>query len=113
MTPLLCRPNDLLYFRVPPLAEPLPSLQFQSLLGFSLADLGMLGYDFRASFPLIEEHPRLIAARETFDVPAPQPVEVTIERKPPFPRVQFLSELECDILKERFELRLRAENPVC
>ena len=99
MTTRLCRPDDLPDFSDPPLVETVLSLQFQSLQEFSVVHLGMLWNEFRASFPLIEEHAPLIAARETFEAPSPRPVEVTFERKPPFPRVWFLNESETELIQ--------------
>ena len=99
MTTRLLRPDDLPDFRNPPLVETVLSLQFQPLRGFKSVHVGLLWHQFRDTFPLIEEHPPLNVARETFGVPAPGQVEVTIEEKPPLPRVWFLNASETELIQ--------------
>ena len=98
MTRLL-RPEDLPDFQSPPLVETVLSLQFQPLQGFRSVHVGLLWQQFRDTFPLIEEHLPLSVACETFDVPSPGQVEVTIEEKPPLPRVCFLNESETELIQ--------------
>ena len=93
------RPEDLPDFRNPPLVETVLSLQFQPLRRFSLVHVGLLWHQFRDTFPLVEEHPPLSAVRETFGVPSPRHVEVTIEEKPPLPRVWFLNASETELIQ--------------
>ena len=99
MTTRLHRPDDLPDFGDPPLVETALSLQFESLPAFRLVHVGMLWNQFRTSFPRIEEHPPLVAARETFGVPSPLSVEVTIEGTPPLPRVWFLNESGTELIQ--------------
>ena len=99
MTTRLYRPEDLPEFRDPPLVETALSLQFQPLQGFSLVHVGLLWHKFRHTFPVIEEHAPLSAIGETFGVPSPRQVEVTIEGEPPLPRVWFLNESETELIQ--------------
>lgn len=99
MTTRLFRPEDLPEFRDPPLVETVLSLQFQPLQGFSSVHVGLLWHKFRHTFPLIEEHTPLSAARETLDVPSPEQVEVTTEAGPPLPRVCFLNESRTELIQ--------------
>ena len=99
MTTRLLRPEDLPDFRDPPLVETILSLQFQPLPEFSLVHVGLLWHQFRNAFPLIEEHAPLNAVRETFGVPSPGQVEVTIEGKPPLPRVWLVNESETELIQ--------------
>lgn len=99
MTASLHRPDGLPDFGDPPLVETALSLQFESLQAFSLVHVGMLWNEFRTSFPRVEEHPPLGGARETFRVPSPASVGVTIERKPPLPRVWFLNESRSQLIQ--------------
>lgn len=75
------------------------SLQYQPLPGLSLAHVGVLWHRFRNTFPLVEEREPLGAARETFEAPSPRPEEVTIEGKPPLPRVCFLNESKTELIQ--------------
>ncbi len=95
----LPRPEDLPDFRDPPLVETVLSLQFRQLQGFSLVHLGMLWHQFRDAFPLIEEHPPLPSAHESFGMPSPAQMEVTIERKPPLPRLWLVNESETELIQ--------------
>ena len=99
MTTRLLRLEDLPDFRNPPLVETVLSLQFQPLRGFKSVHVGLLWHQFRDTFPLIEEHPPLDVFHETFGVPPPGQVEVTIEEKPPLPRVWFLDESETKLIQ--------------
>ena len=99
MTTRPLRPEGLPDFQDPPLVETVLSLQFQPVQGFSLVHVGLLWQQFRDTFPRIEEHPPLPAARETFGVPSQGRMEVTIEGKPPLPRVWFLNESETELIQ--------------
>lgn len=99
MTTCLHRPEDLPDYQDPPLVETVLSIQFRPLQGFSLVHVGPLWHQFRDTFPLIEEYPPLEAARETFGQPAPTRMEVTIEEKPPLPRVWFLNESKTELIQ--------------
>lgn len=99
MTTRLLRPEDLPDFQNPPLVETVLSLQFQPLPRLKSVHVGLLWHQFRDTFPLIEEHPPLNVVLETFGVPAPGQVEVTIEEKPPLPRVWFLNESETELIQ--------------
>jgi len=93
------RPEDLPDFRKPPLAETVLSLQFEPLNGLTAAHLGVLWERFRDRLPFIEEHPPLQAVRETFAPPSPPRVVVTVEQKPPAPRLWFLNEAKSELIQ--------------
>ena len=99
MTTRLPRPDGLPNFQDPPLVETVLSLQCEPLHGFSLVHVGLLWQHYRDAFPLIEEHPPLPEARETFVAPAQGQMEVTIERKPPVPRAWFLNALKTELIQ--------------
>lgn len=92
------RPKDLPDFRKPPIAETVLSLQFESISGLTSPHLGVLWERFRQQLPLIEEHPRLPPVFEKFD-PFPTQVEVTIEEKPPLPRVWFVNDTKTELIQ--------------
>ncbi len=94
MTTRVHRPEDLPDFRYPPLVETVLSLQFKPLERFSLVHVGLLWHQFRSKFPLIEEHSPLPVARESFEAASHGQIEVSIEERPPVPRVWFLNESE-------------------
>ena len=93
------RPLDLPDFGKPPLAEVVLSLQFESLLKLTTAHVGLLWRRYRDRLPLIEEHPPLAPAFESFDPPAPPRVEVAFEDKPPAPRVWFVNEAKTELVQ--------------
>jgi len=93
------RPKDLPDFRKPPIAETVLSLQFEPIPGLASAHLGLLWERFRQELPLIEEHPPLPPVFETFDIPLPAQLEVTIEEKPPVPRVWFVNETKTELIQ--------------
>jgi len=49
--------------------------------------------------PSIEEHPPLSAVLENFDPPSPAQVEVTIEERPPIPRVWILNDAKTELIQ--------------
>ena len=65
------RPADLPEFRDPPLTEVVLGAQFDVIPGFLTPHIGIVWERFRDDFPLVEEHPPLPPAFETFG-PAPQ-----------------------------------------
>lgn len=93
------RPENLPSFRRPPLTETVLGLQFEPLAGLSTAHMGLLWQRFRSQLPLIEEHPPLPPAVEKFEPPPPAQVEVSIEEKPPAPRVWFLNESKSELVQ--------------
>lgn len=94
------RPEDLPDFRNPPLTETVLSLQFQPIDGLTGSHVGLLWQRFRQRLPLVEEHPPLQPVIETFDLPSPKArINVTIEEKPPLPRVWFLNEGRTELIQ--------------
>jgi uncharacterized protein (TIGR04255 family) len=93
------RPEDLPDFRKPPLAETVLSLQFESIAGLTTAHIGLLWQRFRDRFPLIEEQPPLSPILEKFGPPSPAQVEVTVEEKPPVPRLWFLNQDKTELIQ--------------
>lgn len=95
----MSRPKDLPDFRKPPVAETVLSLQFEPIPGLTSAHLGVLWTRFRQELPLIEEHPQLPPVFEKFEPPSPAQIEVTIEEKPPLPRVWFVNETKTELIQ--------------
>lgn len=93
------RPKDLPDFRQPPLAETVLSIQFAAIAGLTTAHLGLLWQQFRERFPLIEEQPALPPAVEKFGPPSQGEVEVTVEEKPPVPRLWFLDPDKTELIQ--------------
>ena len=93
------RPPDLPDFAKPPVAEVVLSLQFSSLSSLTTAHVGLLWRSFRDRLPLIEEHPPLASALESFAPPSPPRVEVAFEDKPPVPRVWFVNEEKTELVQ--------------
>jgi len=93
------RPADLPDFRKPPVAETVLSLQFEPPGGLTAAHLGLLWQRFRQQLPLVEEHPPLPPVFEKFEAPSPAQVEVTIEEKPPVPRLWFLNPPKTELIQ--------------
>ncbi len=81
------------------MAEVVLSLQFSSLPSLTTAHVGLLWRRFRDRLPLIEEHPPLASALESFAPPAPPRVEVAFEDKPPVPRVWFVNEEKTELVQ--------------
>ena len=92
-------PKDLPDFRTPPVAETVLSLQFEPISGLTSPHLGVLWARFRQELPLIEEHPQLPPVFEKFEPPSPAQVEVTIEEKPPLPRVWFVNDTKTELIQ--------------
>jgi uncharacterized protein (TIGR04255 family) len=99
MSTVLGRPEDLPDFRKPPLAETVLSLQFEPISGLTTAHLGLLWLRFREQLPFIEEQPPLPPVVEKFGPPAPAQVEVTVEEKPPVPRLWFLNQDKTELIQ--------------
>ena len=95
----MSRPKDLPDFRKPPVAETVLSLQFEPISGLTSPHLGLLWAKFRQQLPLIEEHPPLPPILENFAPPSPAQMEVTIEEKPPLPRVWFVNETKTELIQ--------------
>lgn len=93
------RPEDLPDFRRPPLAETVLSLQFEPIAGLTTVHLGLLWQRFRERLPLIEEQSPLPPVVEKFGPPAPAQVEVTVEEKPPVPRLWFLNQDKTELIQ--------------
>ena len=93
------RPEDVPDFRKPPLAETVLSLQFEPVSGLTTAHVGVLWERFREQLPLIEEHPPLPPVFEKFGPPSGAQVEVTVEEKPPAPRVCFLNPEKTELIQ--------------
>jgi uncharacterized protein (TIGR04255 family) len=95
----MSRPRDLPDFLKPPVVETALSLQFEPISGLASPHLGVLWARLRSEFPLIEEHAPLPPVFEKFDQPSPMEVEVTIEEKPPSPRVWFLDDAKTELIQ--------------
>ncbi len=95
----MSRPKDLPDFRKPPVAETVLSLQFEPIAGLTTAHVGVLWQRFRQQLPLIEEHPPLPPVFEKFEPASPAQLEVTIEEKPPIPRVWFVDETKTELIQ--------------
>ena len=95
----LSRPEDLPDFGRPPVVETVLSLQFEPIRRFSAVHVGLLWQEFRKDLPLTEEHPPLPPVGEAFEKPTQSRVEVTIEEKPPLPRVWFLNESRTQLIQ--------------
>ena len=93
------RPSDLPDFAKPPVAEVVLSLQFKSLSNLTTAHVGLLWGRYRDRLPLIEEHPPLASASESFAPPTPPRVEVAFDDKPPVPRVWFVNEAKTELVQ--------------
>lgn len=93
------RPPDLPDFAKPPVAEVVLSLQFRAVSGLTTAHVGLLWQRYRHRLPLIEEHPPLTPAIESFGRPSPPRVEVAFEDKPPAPRVWFVNEAKTELVQ--------------
>jgi hypothetical protein len=93
------RPRDLPDFGDPPVVETVLSLQFEPVSRLTTAHVGVLWLRFREQLPLIEEHAPLPPVFEKFEPPSPAQVEVTIEEKPPVPRVWFLNESKSELIQ--------------
>lgn len=93
------RPEDLPDFRKPPLAETVLSLQFEPIAGLTTAHLGLLWQRFREWLPFIEEQPPLPPILEKFEPPSLAQVEVTVEEKPPVPRLWLLNQDKTELIQ--------------
>jgi len=95
----MSRPGDLPDFRNPPLVETVLSLQFEPIEGLTAAHVGLLWQRFRKDLPLIEEYAPLAPVVETFGPPSPPQAQVTIEERPPAPRLWFLNEAKSELIQ--------------
>lgn len=93
------RPPNLPDFRKPPVAETVLSLQFEPLTGLTAAHVGLLWGRFRHRLPIVEEQPPLQPVFERFGPPSPPRIEVTVEQKPPVPRLWFLNEAGTELIQ--------------
>jgi uncharacterized protein (TIGR04255 family) len=101
------RPEGLPDFDKPPLAETVLSLQLEPIAGLTTAHVGVLWQRFRDQLPLIEEQPPLAPVLEKFDPPSPAQVEVTVEEKPPVPRVWFLNRSKTELIQVQADRFIR------
>ena len=93
------RDSSLPDFDQPPVVEVVLSLQFKPLSSLTTAHLGLLWLRYRDQFSVIEEHPPLPPQFERFGPPLPPRVSVTVEDKPPTPRVWFLNEPRTELVQ--------------
>lgn len=98
-TPVSERPRDLPDFRKPPVVETVLSLQFEPIAELTTAHIGLLWQRFRGRLPLVEEHPPLPPVSEKFGPPSALQAEVTIEERPPIPRVWFLNDSKTELIQ--------------
>jgi uncharacterized protein (TIGR04255 family) len=95
------RPTDLPDFASPPIGEVSLGVQFNSLEGLLAPHLGLIWADFRASFPLLEQHPPLLPVFETFTnggTPSLIP-QLQILTSVPTPRVFFINSDRTELLQ--------------
>ncbi|MEK7408566.1 MAG: TIGR04255 family protein [Acidobacteriota bacterium] len=107
MALITARPEDPRDFRKPPLVEMVLSLQFEPVGGLTTAHVGVLWQRFREQLPLIEEHPPLPPVSEKFRPPSRTQVEVTVEEKPPVPRVWFLNPENTELIQVQADRFIR------
>lgn len=86
-------------FDRPPVAEVVLSLQFEPISSLTTAHVGLLWQRYRDRLSVIEEHPPLAPAFERFGPPAPPRVTVSVEDRPPTPRVWFLNEQKTELVQ--------------
>ena len=86
-------------FHEPPVAEVVLSLQFEPISSLTTAHIGLLWQRYRDRFSVIEEHPPLPPRFERFGPPSPPRVSVSVEDKPPAPRVWFLNEQKTELVQ--------------
>ena len=86
-------------FDRPPVVEVVLSLQFEPISSLTTAHVGLLWQRYRDRLSVIEEHPPLPSQFERFGPPSPR-VNVSIEDKPPAPRVWFLNEQKTRVVDE-------------
>jgi uncharacterized protein (TIGR04255 family) len=99
---MISRPTDLVDFDSPPVTEVVLGVQFNSLERFSSPHLGIIWSEFKEDFPIIEEHPYLPPAFETFGAPAAfmiPSVNFQIMTRPEMPRVHFLNQQKTELLQ--------------
>lgn len=79
-------------FRRPPVVELVLDVQFQSIPGLGVPQLGLLWQEFRDRFPTVEQQPPLAPMVERFGPPAPDEAQVLFEpiESLPLPRLWFL-----------------------
>jgi len=96
------RPADLVDFDSPPVTEVVLGVQFNSLERFLSPHLGVVWTEFKQEFPIIEEHPSLPPAFETFGPPAAfmiPAVNFQIMTRPDMLRVHFLNQQKTELLQ--------------
>lgn len=86
-------------FDRPPVVEVVLSLQFEPISSLTTAHVGLLWQRYRDRLSVIEEHPPLPPQFERFGPPSPPRVNVSIEDKPPAPRVWFLNEQKTELVQ--------------
>jgi uncharacterized protein (TIGR04255 family) len=75
----------------PPVVEVACSLQFDPIVGFHTAHLGMLWQVFREHYPLVQQQPPLPVLQERFDASSVG-VSFNLTQQFPVPRLWFLNE---------------------
>src|SRR6266568_4861371 len=94
------RPTDLPDYSSPPVSEVSIGVQFNSLEGLLAPHLGLIWTEFKTQFPLIEQHPPLEPAFETFGekhaVAIPMPRFLL---SIPTPRMFFINDGRTELLQ--------------
>jgi uncharacterized protein (TIGR04255 family) len=83
--------NDLPEFDAPPLDEVALSVQFQTIPGLQVPQIGLLWARYRDKFPTTEQHPPLDPVLEQYGPPVNPSVRLEISATPPIPRCWFLN----------------------
>ena len=90
-------------FENPPLIEVALSVQFDLLPTFQAPQIGLLWADYRDRFPRTEQHPRLEAVTEKFELPSRPKYRIELSSAPPVPRCLFLMEAGTGLIQVRAE----------
>jgi uncharacterized protein (TIGR04255 family) len=101
------RPVDLPEFKSPPLSEVVLGVQFDALPAFLSPHLGLIWQRFRASYPMLEEHPPLPPSFETFgsNPQFPPGMGIQFVSSAETPRAFFVNQARTELLqiqKDRF-----------
>ena len=88
---LVQRPQHLPDFRSPPLDEVVLGVQFATIPGYTTIHAGEVWNLFRGDFPLVQEHPPLAPAFETFGLPQAGKISFEFGSTSPHNRFWFLS----------------------
>src|SRR5438270_12653884 len=94
------RPTDLPDYASPPVAEVSIGVQFNSLEGLLAPHLGLIWAEFKAEFPLMEQHPPLEPVFETFgDRPGGIMQMPRFSFSIPTPRMYFVNQGRTELLQ--------------